>query len=59
MIEGLKYKKLLMMGVGIQGPCNVFCDNNVVVLDSSVPESMLRNTRLSTIAERAKLSRLV
>ena len=31
MIEGLRYK-LRMMGVGIDGPCNVFCDNNAVVV---------------------------
>ncbi|KAI2501495.1 Reverse transcriptase (RNA-dependent DNA polymerase) [Fragilaria crotonensis] len=36
MIEGLRYK-LRMMGVGIEGPCNVFCDNNAVVLNSVNP----------------------
>ena len=41
MIEGLCYK-LQMMGVEIDGPCNVFCDNNTVVLNSSIPESMLK-----------------
>jgi hypothetical protein len=32
-----------MMGVAIQGACNVFCDNNAVVLNTSIPESMLKN----------------
>ena len=41
MIEGLRYK-LRMMGLGIDGPCSVFCDNNAVVLNSSNPESMLK-----------------
>jgi hypothetical protein len=41
MIEGLRYK-LRMMGVDIDGPCNVFCDNNAVVQNSTNPESMLK-----------------
>ena len=41
MIEGLWYK-LRMMGVPIEGPCNVFCDNNAVVINSKYPESMLK-----------------
>jgi hypothetical protein len=41
MIEGLRYK-LRMMGVVIEGPCNVFCDNNVVAINSSCPESVLK-----------------
>jgi hypothetical protein len=30
-----------MMGVPIKGPCNVFCDNNAVVINSKNPESTL------------------
>ena len=41
MIEGLRYK-LRMMGTPIDGPCNVFCDNNAVVINSRSPESMLK-----------------
>jgi hypothetical protein len=41
MIEGLRYK-LKMMGIEIDGPCSVFCDNNAVVLNSVNPESMLK-----------------
>ena len=41
MIEGLQYK-LRMMGVPIEGPYNVFCNNNAVVIKSKNPESMLK-----------------
>jgi hypothetical protein len=41
MIEGLRYK-LRMMGVPIEGPTNVFCDNESVVKNSSKPESTLK-----------------
>ena len=41
MIEGLRYK-LRMMRVPIEGPCNVFRDNNAVVINSKNPESMLK-----------------
>jgi hypothetical protein len=40
MIKGLQYK-LRMMGVPIEGPCNEFCDNNAVVINSNNPESTL------------------
>ena len=39
-IEGLRYK-LRMMGVGVDGPTNVFCDIESVVKNSSTPESTL------------------
>lgn len=41
MVEGLRYK-LRMMGVGIEGETNVFCDNESVVKNSSNPESTLK-----------------
>jgi hypothetical protein len=40
-IEGLRYK-LRMMGVPIDGPTNVFCDNEGVVKNSTKPESVLK-----------------
>jgi hypothetical protein len=40
MIEGLRYK-LRMFGIPIEGSTDVFCDNQSVVTNSSVPESML------------------
>jgi len=41
MVEGLRYK-LRMMGVPIDGPCNVKADNVSTVTNSSVPESQLK-----------------
>jgi hypothetical protein len=37
LIEGLRYK-LRMMGVPIEDPCNVFCDNEAVIKNSTRPE---------------------
>jgi hypothetical protein len=41
MVEGLRYK-LRMMGVEIDGPTNVFCDNESVVISVTKPESTLK-----------------
>ena len=40
-VIGLRYK-LRAMGVPIDGPCSVFCDNNSVVISSTHPESRLK-----------------
>jgi hypothetical protein len=40
LVEALRYK-LRMFGVPVAGPTSVFCDNNAVVLNSSIPESTL------------------
>ena len=40
LIVALRYK-LRMFGVPIDGPTNVFCDNNGVVKNASIPESVL------------------
>ena len=53
MIEGLRYK-LRMMGVPIEGPCNVFCDNNAVVINSKNPESMLKKKHASINYHRTR-----
>ena len=42
LIEGLRYNKIRMMGIPLDGPCNVFCNNNAVVLNSTNPESVLK-----------------
>jgi hypothetical protein len=41
LIEGLRYK-LRMMGVPVEDPCNVFCENEAVVKNSTKPESTLK-----------------
>ena len=41
MVEGMNYK-LRMMGVPLDGPANVFCDNESVVKNSTKPESTLK-----------------
>jgi hypothetical protein len=41
LIEGLCYK-LCMFGIPIEGPANMYCDNNSVVNNSSKPESVLK-----------------
>jgi hypothetical protein len=41
MIKGLRYK-LRMIGVQVDGPTNVFCDNESVVKNSTRPESTLK-----------------
>ena len=46
MNEGLRYK-LRMMGVPIEGPTNVLCDNKAVVDNSTLPESQLKKKHLS------------
>ena len=40
-IEGLRYK-LRMFGVDIDGPTNVFCDNEAVTKNCGIPESTLK-----------------
>ena len=41
LIEGLRYK-LRMFGIPIDGPTNVFCDNQSVVTNATMPESVLK-----------------
>ncbi len=41
MVEGFRYK-LRMMGVQVDGPTKVFCDNESVVKNSTKPESTLK-----------------
>ena len=41
MIESLRYK-LPMFGVPLEGPTNVFCDNEAVTKNCSIPESTLQ-----------------
>ena len=41
MIEALRYK-LRMFGIPVDGPANVFCDNNSVVINATIPTSPLK-----------------
>jgi Reverse transcriptase (RNA-dependent DNA polymerase) len=53
MLQGLRYK-LRMMGVALDGPANVFCDNNSVVTNSTVPESTLKKKHVSICYHRVR-----
>jgi hypothetical protein len=41
MNDAMRYK-LRMLGIPIEGPTNVFCDNQSVITNSTVPDSILR-----------------
>jgi hypothetical protein len=51
MIEALRYK-LRMFGVPIDGPANVFCDNEAVYKNCSIPESTLKKKHHSIAYHR-------
>ena len=53
MIEGLRYK-LRMLGVPIDGPANVYCDNEAVYKNNSVPESVLKKKHHSIAYHRCR-----
>ena len=44
--DGLRYK-FRMMGVPVEGPTNVYCDNEGIVSNSSMAESTLKKKHLS------------
>jgi hypothetical protein len=46
MVVALRYK-LRMFGIPIDGPTNVYCDNEGVVKNTSIPESVLSKKHLS------------
>ena len=46
MKQALRYK-LCMMGIPIDGPTNVFCDNESVIRNSTMPESMLKKKHVA------------
>ena len=55
MLEGMRYK-LRMMGVEIQGPTNVFCDNDSVVKNAANPESTLKKRHNAIAYHRVRES---
>ncbi len=53
MIEGLRYK-LRMMGIPLDGPTSVFCDNESVVKNSTRPESTLKKRHNAIAYHRSR-----
>jgi len=53
MIEAVRYK-LRCFGVPIDGPCDTFCDNRSVVMNSSVPTSVLNKKHNSICYHRVR-----
>ena len=53
LVEGLRYK-LRMMGVEVDGPTNVFCDNEAVVKNTTRPESTLKKKHNAIAYHRAR-----
>ena len=49
MIEGLRYK-LRMMGVQVEGPTDVYCDNESVEKNLTKPKSILKKKQRNAIA---------
>ena len=52
-IQGLRYK-LQMMGVPLDGPTNVFCDNEAVVKNTTCPESQLKKKHVAICYHRVR-----
>lgn len=53
MIQGMRYK-LRMMGVSVEGPTNVFVDNESMVTNSTVPHSTLKKKHVSICYHRVR-----
>ena len=53
MNNGLRYK-LQMMGVPVEGPTNIYCDDGVGVSNSSVTESTLKKKHLSVCYHKTR-----
>ena len=54
-IEGLRYK-LRMFGVKIEGSANVFCDNESVIKNSTMPESRIKKKHNSIAYHKTRES---
>ena len=53
MIKSLHYK-LRMLGIPIDGPANVYCDNEAVYKNTSIPESVLKKKHHSISYHRCR-----
>ena len=51
LIEGLRYK-LRMFGIPIEGPADIYCDNEAVTKNCSIPESTLKKKHHSIAYHR-------
>ena len=52
-IEALRYK-LLMFVVPLEGPTNIFCDNESVFKNASIPDSTLKKKHTSICYHRSR-----
>ena len=52
-IEALRYK-LRMFGIPVEGPTSVFCDNESVFKNTTIPESTLKKKHTSICYHRAR-----
>ena len=52
-VESLQYK-LRMYGVPLEGPTNMFCDNEVVFKNASIPDSTLKKKHTSICYHRCR-----
>ena len=52
-IEALRYK-LCMFGVPLEGPTNIFCDNESVFKNASIPDSTLKKKHTSICYHRSR-----
>ena len=53
MIEALRYK-LRMFGIPIDGSTNIYCDNEAVYKNTSIPESVLKKNHHSIAYHRCR-----
>ena len=53
MLEGMRYK-LRMFGIPIDGPANVYCDNEAVYKNTVIPESTLKKKHHSIAYHRCR-----
>ena len=53
LIEGLRYK-LRMFGVPLDGPANVFGDNQSIISNATIPESPLKKKHVAICYHRVR-----
>jgi hypothetical protein len=52
-VESMRYK-LRMMGIGLEGPANMYCDNEAVFINASMPESVIKKKHNSIAYHRTR-----